>query len=88
MKIILIEDNRDLVQVLAEGLTESGFVVDYAYDGEEGLNKIFKNEYECIVLDIMLPKTDGYELIKQVREAEKDTQIFVLTAKDPVGDTV
>ena len=88
MKIIIIEDNRDLVQVLAEGLSESGFIVDSAYDGEEGLDKVVKNEYECIILDIMLPKMDGYELIEKIREAGKDTPILVLTAKDSIEDRV
>jgi len=88
MKIIIIEDNRDLVQVLAEGLGESGFIVDSAYDGEEGLDKVVKNEYECIILDIMLPKMDGYELIEKIRESGKDTPILVLTAKDSIEDRV
>ena len=88
MNILLVEDNRDLVQVLTEGFNELEFSVDSAYDGIEGLNKIRNNDYDCVVLDIMLPEMDGYELIGRMREEGKDTPVIMLTAKDSIEDRV
>ncbi|HON34495.1 MAG TPA: response regulator, partial [Synergistales bacterium] len=88
MNILIIEDNRDLVQVLTEGFNELEFSVDSAFDGIEGLNKIRNNDYDCIVLDIMLPEMDGYELIGRMREEGKDTPVIMLTAKDSIEDRV
>ena len=88
MNILIVEDNRDLVQVLTEGFNELEFSVDSAFDGIEGLNKIRKNDYDCVVLDIMLPEMDGYELIGRIREEGKDTPVIMLTAKDSIEDRV
>jgi len=88
MSILIVEDNRDLVQVLTEGFNELEFSVDSAYDGIEGLNKIRNNDYDCVVLDIMLPEMDGYELIGRMREEGKDTPVIMLTAKDSIEDRV
>ena len=88
MNILIVEDNRDLVQVLTEGFNELEFSVDSAFDGIEGLNKIRKNDYDCVVLDIMLPEMDGYELIGRMREEGKDTPVIMLTAKDSIEDRV
>lgn len=88
MKILIVEDNKDLVQVLAEGFEENGFTVESAFDGTDGLSRIKNNDYDCIVLDIMLPKMDGYEVVEKAREAGKDTPIIVLTAKDTIEDRV
>ena len=88
MNILIVEDNRDLVQVLTEGFNELEFSVDSAFDGIEGLNKIRKNDYDCVVLDIMLPEMDGYELIGRMREEGKDTPVIMLTAKDSMEDRV
>ncbi len=88
MKILIIEDNRDLVQVLSEGFAENEFTVESAYDGIEGLDKIRKNDYDCIVLDIMLPEMDGYEVVEKAREEGKDIPVIMLTAKDTIEDRV
>jgi two-component system copper resistance phosphate regulon response regulator CusR len=88
MKILIVEDNKDLVQVLAEGFEENGFTVESAFDGEEGLQKINNTDYDCVVLDIMLPKLDGYEVVEKAREVGKDTPVIVLTAKDTIEDRV
>ena len=88
MNILIVEDNRDLVQVLTEGFNELEFSVDSAYDGIEGLNKIRNNDYDCVVLDIMLPEMDGYELIGRMREEGKDTPVIMLTARDSIEDRV
>ncbi|MDT8285298.1 MAG: response regulator transcription factor [Thermovirgaceae bacterium] len=88
MKILIIEDNRDLVQVLSEGFAENGFDVDSAYDGIEGIGKIRSKDYDCIVLDIMIPGIDGYEVVEKAREEGKDTPVIMLTAKDSIEDRV
>jgi len=88
MDILIVEDNRDLVQVLTEGFNELEFSVDSAFDGVEGLGKISNNNYDCIVLDIMLPEMDGFELIEKMREEGKDTPVIMLTAKDSIEDRV
>lgn len=88
MKILIIEDNKDLVQVLSEGFAENGFTVDSAYDGIEGLHKIRNSDYDCIVLDIMLPGMDGYEVVEKAREEGKDIPVIMLTAKDNIEDRV
>jgi len=88
MKILIVEDNRDLVQVLSEGFVENGYTVDSAYDGVEGLTKVRNSEYDCIVLDIMLPEIDGYEVVERAREEGKDTPVIMLTAKDSIEDRV
>jgi two-component system copper resistance phosphate regulon response regulator CusR len=88
MKILIIEDNRDLVQVLSEGLAENGFTVDSSCDGIDGLNRIRNSDYDCIVLDIMLPGMDGYEVVEKAREEGKDIPVIMLTAKDTIEDRV
>ncbi|MDD4023864.1 MAG: response regulator, partial [Synergistales bacterium] len=67
MKILIVEDNRDLVQVLSEGFNDLNYSVESAFDGIEGLNKIRNSDYDCIILDIMLPEMDGYEVVERAR---------------------
>lgn len=88
MKILIIEDNRDLVQVLSEGFAENGFTVESSCDGIDGLNRIRNSDYDCIVLDIMLPGMDGYEVVEKAREEGKDIPVIMLTAKDTIDDRV
>jgi DNA-binding response OmpR family regulator len=88
MRLLLIEDYRPLRQSLAKGLRESGFAVDTTGDGEEGLWYAMNNEYDVIVLDLMLPGMDGLEILKKVRSQGRETCVLVLTAKDTVADRV
>jgi two-component system copper resistance phosphate regulon response regulator CusR len=88
MKILIVEDNRDLVQVLSEGFNDLNYSVESAFDGIEGLNKIRNSDYDCIILDIMLPEMDGYEVVERAREEGKDTPVIMLTAKDSIEDRV
>jgi len=88
MKILIIEDNRDLVQVLSEGFAENGFTVESSCDGIDGLNRIRNSDFDCIVLDIMLPGMDGYEVVEKAREEGKDIPVIMLTAKDTIDDRV
>jgi len=86
--LLIIEDNRDLVQVLSEGFAENGFSVDSAFSGEEGLEKISRGSYGCIILDIMLPGIDGLQVLDTVRTQGNETPILLLTARDTVEDRV
>jgi DNA-binding response OmpR family regulator len=84
----LIEDHKPLVRALKQGLEEEGFAVDVANDGEEGNFKAQSAEYDVIVLDIMLPKSDGLSLLKKWRAAGLNTHVLMLTARGGVEDKV
>ena len=88
MSLLIIEDNKDLVQVLSEGFAENGFSVDSAFSGEEGLEKISRGSYGCIILDIMLPGIDGLQVLDTVRAQGNETPVLLLTARDTVEDRV
>lgn len=87
MKVLLIEDEPDLLDGLATALRKTGYAVDLASDGEEGLYKAIEGDYDAIVLDIMLPKIDGWEVLRQLR-AKKSTPVLMLTARDATSDRV
>lgn len=88
MKILLVEDDRGIVRFVKKGLSENSFSVDVAYDGEEGLRLALHEKYDLIVLDIMLPKMDGVEVLKKIRTRELQTSAIFLTAKDSEKDIV
>lgn len=88
MRILLIEDENSLSQVIKKGLTEQGFAVDAAGDGEEGLYLAEEESYDAIILDVMLPKIDGVEVCRRLREKKINTPILMLTAKTQVKDRV
>ncbi len=87
MKVLLVEDEEDLLQVLATALRESGFSVDLAADGMEGLAKGATEDYDAIVLDLMLPRMDGWTVLSELRKT-KSTPVLLLTARDAVADRV
>lgn len=86
MKILLVEDSRRLQKAIVTGLKKSGYAVDATGDGEEGLWFAESNEYDVIILDIMLPNLDGLEILSRVREKEKDVFVLMLTARDTLQD--
>jgi DNA-binding response OmpR family regulator len=88
MKILLIEDDKGIVRFVKKGLLENSFSVDAAYDGEEGLRLALHEKHDLIVLDIMLPKMDGVEVLKKIRSRELQTSVIFLTAKDSEKDIV
>ena len=88
MQILIIEDEKKLVHVLRRGLLEEGYAVDIAFDGEEGLEKADINEYDLIILDLMLPKVDGLTVLKTVRKTNTNIPIIILTAKGGVEDKI
>ncbi len=88
MRILLVEDDKDIARFVRKGLLENSFSVDVASDGEEGLESALRKGYHLIVLDIMLPKIDGREVLKKLREKEIQIPVIFLTAKDSEGDII
>ncbi|HEX2852130.1 MAG TPA: response regulator transcription factor [Opitutaceae bacterium] len=88
MRLLLIEDSVRLQQSLGAALRHSGYALDLAGDGEEGLFQAQSSDYDAIILDIMLPKLDGLEVLRRLREGGRLTPVLLLTAKDTVSDRV
>ena len=88
MRILFVEDDRSIVQFVKKGLSENSYAVDVAFDGEEGLDLALHRGYDLIILDILLPKMDGRELLKRLRKMEIQTPVIFLTAKDTERDIV
>ena len=84
-KLLLIDDDRELCQLLEEYLTAEGFEVDTAHDGDLALTKAQASDYAAIVLDVMLPKRNGFEVLKNLRQNHQSIPVLMLTAK---GDTI
>jgi len=88
MRVLLVEDSKILLRTVRRALRHAGFAVDTAADGEEGLAAAEANDYDVVVLDIMLPKLDGLSLLRRLRAAGNTTHVLLLTARDTVGDRV
>jgi len=88
MRILIVEDEKKVASFVKRGLEEEQYAVDVAYDGEEGLYMAINNPYDLLILDIMLPKKDGLQVVKELRAKDITTPILCLTAKDKVEDVV
>lgn len=88
MRILVIEDEKDLNNVICKKLKIEGYSVDSCYDGEDGLFYATTTNYDIILLDIMLPKLNGYNLLKKLRDSKISTPVLFLTAKDSIDDRV
>lgn len=88
MKLLLVEDEAKTAGYLRKGLTENGFIVDVARRGGEGLDLAWTNDYDVIILDVMLPEKDGWSVLEELRQAGKQTPVLFLTARDSVQDRV
>lgn len=88
MRILVIEDEKKIADFIRRGLKEEGYAVDAAYDGEEGHFLAKTNDYDLILLDIMLPKIDGLTLCRRLKSEANTAPILMLTAKDSVKDKV
>lgn len=88
MKILIVEDEIKTGDYLKQGLSESGFVVDLARDGTNGLFLAKNGAYDLIILDVMLPELNGWQVLQHLRHAENQTPVLFLTAKDQVEDRV
>jgi len=87
MRILIVEDEPDLLRSLAQAMREEGYAVDTANNGEDGLFNAESYDYDTIVLDVMLPKLDGWEILKRLRKTKK-TPVLMLTARDQTRDRV
>ena len=88
MKILLTEDEVDLNNVVTRYLKKNGYSVDSVLDGEEALDYLEYSEYDLVILDIMMPKVDGFEVIKKLRNKGNHTSVLMLTARDSAEDKV
>jgi DNA-binding response OmpR family regulator len=88
MRLLLVEDSQRLQRSLTLGLKQAGYTVDVTGDGRDALWRASTVAYDVIILDIMIPSLDGLEVLRQLRQAGKDTHVLLLTAKDTVEDRV
>jgi two-component system copper resistance phosphate regulon response regulator CusR len=88
MKILIVEDEPKAGDYLKQGLSEAGFVVDLARDGPDGMHAALTEDYDLVVLDVMLPGVDGWTIVAAIRRAGRDVPVLFLTARDQVEDRV
>ncbi len=88
MKILIVEDEQKTGDYLKQGLSEAGFVADLARDGVDGLHLALTDDYDLVVLDVMLPKLDGWQVLREIRQKGKHLPVLFLTARDQVEDRV
>jgi DNA-binding response OmpR family regulator len=88
MRILVVEDSERLQRLLGTGLRRSGYAVDIADNGPDGLWRALGTDYDVIVLDVMLPGMDGLSLLRELRAKDKQTHVLLLTAKDTINDRV
>src|SRR5438270_832685 len=84
MRLLIVEDEKKMADSLKRGLSEEGYAVDVAYDGEDGLFQSTVNPYDLIILDLSLPRLDGLELCRRLRAQKLSTPVLLLTARDSV----
>jgi len=87
-KIVVIDDDEKITSMLRRSLTFEGYTVATAGDGQEGLKRILEQEPDVIILDVMMPRVDGWEVVRRIREGGVVTPVLMLTAKDEVSDRV
>lgn len=88
MGILLVEDDLKIASLIKKGLSQAGFTVDHAVDGEAGLEKALGGDFDAAIIDIMLPRLDGLSLIQQMREEKITTPVIVLSAKRSLDDRI
>lgn len=88
MRILVVEDEKSLNEVIVKRLEEEHYGVDWCYNGKDALDNILLTEYDAVILDIMLPELNGYEVLKTMRSKNIDTPVLFLTAKDSIEDRV
>jgi DNA-binding response OmpR family regulator len=88
MRLLVVEDERRMLELLRRGLTEEGHTVVCASDGSEGLQKVREAEFDVVILDVMMPRVSGYEVARRMRIENNSTPVLMLTAKDAVPDVV
>ena len=88
MRILVVEDEVKMARAIRRGLEQAGYAVDTAPDGDEGLHLATENDYDVVVLDVMLPGVDGFEVCRRLRTAGRWAPVLMLTARDGVADRI
>ncbi len=88
MRILVVEDEHKIARALKDGLEQESYAVDVAYDGEAGLNTALSDDYDLIILDVMLPKLNGFEVCQKLRAAANHTPVLMLTARSQDRDII
>jgi DNA-binding response OmpR family regulator len=88
MRILVVEDEAKVAGFIKKGLEEEGYAVDVALDGAEGLAQVGQNVYDAVVLDLMLPKVNGIEVMREVRAKKLNVPVLMLTARDTLADKI
>lgn len=88
MRILLVEDDRQIARFVAKGLRENAYAVDVSENGTDALHQLFVNQYDVVILDVMLPGTDGFGVCREMRARGQATPVLMLTARDAVEDRI
>lgn len=88
MRLLVVEDEKDLNKIIVKNLEAEGYIVDYCYDGEDAVIYMTTIHYDAVILDVMIPKLNGFDVLKKIREMKIETPILFLTARDNVEDIV
>lgn len=88
MRLLIVEDEKELCDTVAKSLYRSGYEVDTCYDGNEALDYIFSEDYDLIVLDLNLPGKDGMDILRELRETNEETKVLILSARSQIADKV
>ncbi|MCD7845145.1 MAG: response regulator transcription factor [Oscillospiraceae bacterium] len=88
MRILVAEDERDMNQIIVRRLAWEGYSVDSCYDGQDALEYLYGAQYDCVILDVMMPKLDGFGVVRAMRDRGDDTPVLFLTARDTLQDKV
>ena len=88
MHILVVEDERKVASFIKRGLEAANYSVDVEHDGEAGLNRLLEDDYDLVILDVMLPKLDGLSLMKEIRQRQVNVPVLLLTARVTVADKV
>lgn len=88
MRLLVVEDEKDLNRIIVKNLEAEGYIVDSCYDGEDAVIYLTTIQYDAVLLDVMIPKLSGFEVLKKIREMKIETPVLFLTARDNVEDIV
>ena len=86
--VLLVEDEQTLAMIIKDTLEEQDFIITTAGDGEEGLRKFFEQKPDVLVADVMMPRMDGFEMVRRIRQSDKPTPVLFLTARSAINDVV
>ncbi len=85
-RLLIVDDDKQIRELLSFDISQSGYIVDVALDGQEGLKKALENHYDLVLLDVMMPKMNGYDVCKNIRIAKPNLPVLMLTAKGSIED--